>query len=457
MLRNAQATKKINPVITYKDAALLKQDILADNKGLSGIYQWVNRLNKKTYIGSGKNLSKRLAIYFSKNSLIKQKRSIHNALLKYGHENFTLEILEYCQENELMKREQYYLDLYNPKYNILKFAYSPLGKIVGKKTRAKLSLAIRQYRKNNPWSVKDLMKFKARAIHNKGIPVTILNIFTNERWNFNSITEGSDFLGIHHNNLQYALKAGSLINKTYLVSKNEGNLDSSSKAEALTKLHAEAMESLVTVLNLKTNETIRFGNQHLAGEFLGITDTSVSQAIKKGRKVKGIYLINRGGSSGLGPTKLLENKLKVGRVGIPVKILNLKTSEILEFTSQIAAGKFLGLADKTLIQSIQDRNTVKGIYIISKKGAQPWTGEELVKLRAKAIKREIIVSNIETNETLEFSSPDAVGEFLKMTGGGVRHAIKKGSKVKGIYRITNKEAPTLTNEDVVNIERMLKF
>ena len=406
-------SKEINPVKTYKDAAL--------------------------------------------NSLIKQKRSIHNALLKYGHENFTLEILEYCQENELMKREQYYLDLYNPKYNILKFAYSPLGRVVGKKTRAILALAIRQYRKNNPWSVKDLMNLKARAIQNVGVPVTVLNIFTNERWNFNSLTEGGNFLGVDHSTLHYALKGGNLINKIYLVSKKEGNLDPL-WGEALTKLHARAMKSLVTVLNLKTNETIKFGSLRLAGEFLGISGASVYQAIKKGSKVKGLFLVNRD-SSELRPTKLLENKLKSrGRVGIPIKILNLKTSEILEFSSQVGAGKFLGLDDSTLIQSIQDRNTVKGIYIISKKGARPWTGEEeLAKLHAKAIKREIIVSNIETNETLEFSSPDAVGEFLKITGSGVRQAIKKGSKVKGIYRITKKEAPTLTNEDMVNIERMLKF
>jgi hypothetical protein len=115
------------------------------------------------------------------------------------------------------------------------------------------------------------------------------------------------------------------------------------------------------------------------------------------------------------------------------------------------------LDDSTLIQSIQDRNTVKGIYIISKKGAQQWTGEELGKLHAKAIKREIIVSNIETNETFEFSSPNAVGEFLNMTGAGVRQAIKKGSKVKGIYRITKKEAPSFTKEDLENLVQMLKF
>ena len=35
-----------------------------------------------------------------------------------------LEILEYCLQSELLEREQYYLDLLVPEYNILKTAYS---------------------------------------------------------------------------------------------------------------------------------------------------------------------------------------------------------------------------------------------------------------------------------------------------------------------------------------------
>lgn len=46
---------------------------------------------------------------------------------KYGHENFTLEILEYCLKDELLTRENYYFDLLKPEYNILKHAYSLLG------------------------------------------------------------------------------------------------------------------------------------------------------------------------------------------------------------------------------------------------------------------------------------------------------------------------------------------
>ena len=53
--------------------------------------------------------------------------SIYKALLKYGHSKFSLEILEYCDQNCLIKREQYYIDFLKPKYNILKVAGSPLG------------------------------------------------------------------------------------------------------------------------------------------------------------------------------------------------------------------------------------------------------------------------------------------------------------------------------------------
>jgi len=42
-------------------------------------------------------------------------------------ENFTLEILEYCPDTKLLEREQFYLDLLLPEYNVLKHAYSLLG------------------------------------------------------------------------------------------------------------------------------------------------------------------------------------------------------------------------------------------------------------------------------------------------------------------------------------------
>lgn len=53
--------------------------------------------------------------------------SINKALLKYGYSNFQLEILEYCERSDVIQREQYYIDLLVPEYNILRTAGSSLG------------------------------------------------------------------------------------------------------------------------------------------------------------------------------------------------------------------------------------------------------------------------------------------------------------------------------------------
>jgi len=58
---------------------------------------------------------------------MKEKRIIGKALLKYGYSNFSLEILEYCDPSKCIEREQYYIDLFEPEYNIFKIAGSSLG------------------------------------------------------------------------------------------------------------------------------------------------------------------------------------------------------------------------------------------------------------------------------------------------------------------------------------------
>jgi group I intron endonuclease len=59
--------------------------------------------------------------------LERNPRHINRALLKYGHDKFRLEILEYCDKDKLTEREQFYLDELNPSYNIIKQAYSLQG------------------------------------------------------------------------------------------------------------------------------------------------------------------------------------------------------------------------------------------------------------------------------------------------------------------------------------------
>lgn len=49
--------------------------------------------------------------------------------MKYKHKNFSLDIIEYCEPYLLIEREQYYLDLLKPEYNILKMKDLAIGRL----------------------------------------------------------------------------------------------------------------------------------------------------------------------------------------------------------------------------------------------------------------------------------------------------------------------------------------
>jgi group I intron endonuclease len=66
---------------------------------------------------------------------------VYRALLKYGYSKFTLEILEYCDKSSVIEKEQYYLDLLNPSYNIYKIGGSSLGRVTLDHNRLKLRRA----------------------------------------------------------------------------------------------------------------------------------------------------------------------------------------------------------------------------------------------------------------------------------------------------------------------------
>jgi len=113
---------KITINTTYINVVNSKPKIYKDNRNKSGIYRWTNLINKESYIGRSDNLTKRFYYYFSIATLKRKvelgNSKIYNALLKYGYEQFSLDILEYCDDSESKEREQYYIDLLNPEYNI---------------------------------------------------------------------------------------------------------------------------------------------------------------------------------------------------------------------------------------------------------------------------------------------------------------------------------------------------
>jgi len=138
---NNSSPPDITPVASYLNADLQKNELLLENKNRSGIYRWVNNLNNKTYIGSAINLYKRFIVYYNYTALANKKSKINRALLKYGYSNFRLDILEYCKVEDVIKREQYFMDLLKPEYNILMVAGSCLGYKHSQETITKMRIA----------------------------------------------------------------------------------------------------------------------------------------------------------------------------------------------------------------------------------------------------------------------------------------------------------------------------
>lgn len=130
----------IAPEKVYENADSLKLDILLDNKGKSGIYMWKHHLNGKFYIGSARDLRRRLTGYFNINQLARTSNTyISRALIKYGYSAFSLTILEYCDLDSLIKREQHYIDILKPEYNICRTAGSSLGRLHGELAKERIS------------------------------------------------------------------------------------------------------------------------------------------------------------------------------------------------------------------------------------------------------------------------------------------------------------------------------
>ena len=63
------------------------------------------------------------------------------AIIKYGYINFYFTVLETCKPYEVLEREQYWLDLISPEYNLSPTAGSTLGISLSTETKAKLRVA----------------------------------------------------------------------------------------------------------------------------------------------------------------------------------------------------------------------------------------------------------------------------------------------------------------------------
>jgi len=171
---------------------------------------------------------------------------ICKALLKYGHSVFTLEILEYCKPSETIAREQYYMDLLKPGYNVLKVAGSSyghkrsdetklkigkarIGSTLSQDTKDKISAAMlgRKHSaeslakmQNRVFSYEHLVKLRAHLDKlNKlqGTKVKIIDLDTNEITLWDSTYKAAAGIGISKATIWRYLKAKKVYKNRYVI------------------------------------------------------------------------------------------------------------------------------------------------------------------------------------------------------------------------------------------------
>jgi group I intron endonuclease len=226
------------PVKSYENADTDKFQIINENRNKAGIYRWVNLKNGKTYIGSSVDLGKRLQKYYNYNYLIDPKRNmiILKTLIKYGYSNFKVEILEFCNKDEVLAREQYYLDLLKPEYNILTAAGSSLGYKHLEETKVKMKT-----RNARNWTeeqkakwLEDLKRLHASEAHKehmkklgemRSIKVEIFDTLNNETSVYPSTQEAAKAIGVGPSSISMAFKRKGesttvlMKNKRYQITK----------------------------------------------------------------------------------------------------------------------------------------------------------------------------------------------------------------------------------------------
>ena len=133
----------------------------------TGIYIIKNEINGKVYVGSAIDFNKRWNRHTS--ALNKGKhhsKHLQSAWNKYGESAFFFEKIQYCTKEDLIKNEQWWLDLLNPEYNMVKFAGCKLRYMTVEERKEGKRLANKKYRENNKEKCKLISEIARKRLYN---------------------------------------------------------------------------------------------------------------------------------------------------------------------------------------------------------------------------------------------------------------------------------------------------
>ena len=146
----------------------------------SGIYKILNKTNNKVYIGSSVNLKSREYKHFwMLNNNTHDNQFLQNSFNRNGLENFVFEVLENCDLDLLIERENYYINNYKSNNNDFGYNLATVNEFRRNtfNDNVKLNLSKYNLKKNG-----NINKF------------SLTNIETGEILEFDNLVDGSNYL-----------------------------------------------------------------------------------------------------------------------------------------------------------------------------------------------------------------------------------------------------------------------
>lgn len=345
--RTIFTSSSLEPVKVYLNPDKEKELIIRDNKDRAGVYRWVNLDSGKSYIGSSSNLSTRFKQYFNYNHISYPKRNlrIYKALLKYGYSGFRLEILEYCYLEILLEREQFYFDTWNPEYNILKVAGSPLGYRHSEAAKKLISIASK-----NRKVLESTREIKREILLGKTLDkehienlrsgntlrksVVVTDTETGNIKEFISLTEAGEYLGISRITVGKYLSKGIFYNKYKISSPNSSSNETQVSSNVTT-----LPQQPVLLNNIETGDKKEFVSMTETAKYLNVSRARLWYFIHKTRDetLKG-YSISK--------LENLENKVTRSTKGI--EVTDLETNEVTIYPSFTLAAEALNISQSSI-------------------------------------------------------------------------------------------------------------
>jgi group I intron endonuclease len=208
-----------------------------------GIYK-ITSPTDKVYIGEAEDLRVRCSFYLTPNR-IKKQRGIYNSLIKHSVENHKIEIIEYCDVDELLQRERFWQEHFNSVNEGLncfltktdtqkKVLSEETKKIMSQKAsgvnnhfygkkhseESKLKISERSSGENNPnygGKFKNDEWLMKQRISNSKKHLKVIDTLNNEEYVFINSKDVANFLSCDSGRVRTSKKYGWRIYKRYII------------------------------------------------------------------------------------------------------------------------------------------------------------------------------------------------------------------------------------------------